>query len=122
MKLPLPTDELKQLIHLNSSEYTVQRDVDEQGKSKYGETVHSDSELLRTLYVFDPNEVNVPTQFGERIQGDMFAISLPNTDVVRGDVVEHPNGLLEVEETDLYQQYGETVYEYYALQRVSNDR
>lgn len=122
MKIPLPSDKLQSLVNINATEHTIERPSDNADASKYGETVDSTQEITRDVYVFDPQETNISTQFGEREQGGMMALTLPNIDLQKHDIIVDVNGRFEVEETNTFQQYGQAVYDEYSLQRVSNER
>lgn len=54
------------------------------------------------LWVFDPNEVNTDTDFGERLNGSLGGLTQPSTDVQVGDRLTYQSIEYEVAETMTY--------------------
>lgn len=87
---------LRQIIRTRSDTYDIERVSTSSGR--FGETDQSTTTITGVeLWVYDPLQTNVGTQFGERLGGDLQAVALPNADIQYDDRITHGAATYEVD-------------------------
>jgi len=111
----IPTNMIGSVIYSNLATETIYRvsEVD----SPTGDSRVSETTVKRDVWLFNPMETNVPTEFGERINGDVGMLTQPSTDVVEGDQVLYAGDPYEVETARTFNHAG-SVYTLYSLTKI----
>lgn len=90
---------LRTVVRRRSSSYDLQR-PDETMDGRFGE--HDDATVTTVsgvdVWLFEPEEVNLDTEHGDRLQGDLNGLSLPSADVQVHDRVTHGGDVYEVDD------------------------
>lgn len=86
----------RQLVRQHAEPYDLTRSTDE-ANGRFGE--HDESETTVTgvdLYLFNPGESAIETEYGERLSGDLEGLSLVGADIREGDEVTYDGTVYEV--------------------------
>lgn len=124
MRIPTSRAEesIRQVVRLNTSSYTVTRPGSEKGR--FGERTPSTSTHSADLWLFSPSEVNVDTEFGDRLTGSLMGMSLPGENLSVGDRITFQSTNYEVIEIiHLPEEHPnvEKVVKQFALEKRVND-
>lgn len=89
---------IRQVVRQKSSLYDLTRPSDE-ANARFGESDPSTTTVSDvSLYLFDPGESAIDTQFGDRLTGDLNGLALPSADIEDGDELTHDGTVYEVAE------------------------
>lgn len=80
---------MRQIIRIRSQTYTVTRPGAEGSKSAMGEEITDTSTVDVDALLYSPREDEQPTDFGNRVTGDLNGLALPSADVQVEDVYAH---------------------------------
>lgn len=110
---------MTQVVRVRSSTYTVYRPTD--GTSRFGESDTSlDSGRDVSMWLFEPEEINQDTEFGDRLGGDLQGLALPSADVQVHDELTHGAEDYEVERIMHHPDNDNKVLKAFALQKKVN--
>lgn len=110
---------IRQVIRLRSTDYTVTRISTSAGR--FGEQDQSTTTVNNvSLWVYDPVETNVQTQFGERLGGDIQAAALDSTNIEYDDRIDHGAETYEVEDIVNKPDENDKQFKLISFQRVTN--
>lgn len=87
------------------------------GESEADTTTVSDV----SLWLFEPNEVNDDTEYGDRLDGDLQGLSLPSADVAVHDRLDHGGDSYEVERIMHLPDNDDQQLKLFSLQKRTND-
>jgi hypothetical protein len=89
---------LRQVVRQRSRPYDLERPT-QHAAARFGESEDVSTTTITDvdIWVYDPQEVNVDTEFGDRLSGDLQALALPNADVEVHDRLTHGVDSYEVE-------------------------
>jgi len=89
---------LRTVVRRRSSERTFRRPT--QGSTgRFGDNDGSTTPVQGVdTWLFEPTEVNLDTEFGDRLQGDLQGLALPSADVEVQDRVSHGPDEYEVQQ------------------------
>lgn len=111
---------LRQVIRQKAQTYDLTRPTDE-SKGRFGESDETTTTVTGiSLYLFQPNEVNVEEIGGERLEGDLFGLSIPSADVEYNDRLTH--GIEDYEVTDVihYPSEEDQQIKLFSLEKITN--
>lgn len=112
---------LRRVVRLRSSEYDLTRRTDD-GKGRFGEHDESTTTVSDvSLHLFQPNEINVDTEHGERLGGDLQGLALPTADLQFDDRLSHGGESYEVEDIIHIPDGDDQVLKMFSLVRRTND-
>jgi hypothetical protein len=74
-----------------------------------------------SMWLFNPTEINVDTQFGDRVGGDLEGLALPDADVQVNDRVDHGTDTYEVQRIYHIPDDDRKALKRFSLQRRVND-
>ena len=86
-------------IETRLSSYTLVRPTESSGPLGGGDDT---TDVTVDMWVFDPNEVNTDTDFGERLNGSLGGLTRPSEDVQVGDRLTYQTHEYEVAELMTY--------------------
>lgn len=87
---------LRQIVRQRASSYDVVRPNNE-SSSRFGETGTTDTTISGVqLWLTQPSESLVESEYGDRLDGDLLGYSLPSTDIQQNDEVTHGADTYEV--------------------------
>lgn len=87
---------LRMVVRQRSDTYTVTRGDGSIGD--LGEKVESDSTHNADAWIFEPNQSPIETEFGDRLAGDLRALSLPSEDWEHADEIDHGGNTYQVQD------------------------
>lgn len=76
-------DTIRQIVRLNATAYTITRT--DTTKGRFGDATPTESTHSADLWLFRPNEVNIDTEFGDRLTGSLGGMALPSENLQVGD-------------------------------------
>lgn len=79
---------LRRVVRLHLDTYTVTRPNSEQS-GRFGESDTAATTHDIDLWVYDPMETTVDTEYGDRVTGDLAALGLPSVDIEVNDEIDH---------------------------------
>ena len=116
-----PFGHIRTIIRKRSESKTVTRIT--YVKDSVGETVNdSESTVSVDMWLFDPMEVNIKVESGDRLVGDLAGLALSGADVQVGDRIDDGSVTYEVEEVMDLPRESTPEYKGFVLERVVNDR
>lgn len=120
MRVPRSRGEegLRRVVRLYLESYTVTRRDDTKGRfgeSQPGTTTHS-----ADMWLFAPNNSPLETEYGDRITGDLHAISLPGADVQHADEVTHGGNAYHIQDPFHIPNESNQVLKVFGLERKTN--
>lgn len=81
-------DAIQSVVRVKADTYGVTRPTTvRDGYGDDSETRQSAGDV--SLWVFNPNESEQGTQYGDRVDGTLAALALPDTDIQRNDIIDH---------------------------------
>jgi len=94
-------NKMQTIVRLRSSLYDLER-PDESSTGRFGDSNDQPTTTVSDvdIWLFQPQETNIDTEFGDRLQGDLQGLSLPAADVEVQDRVTH--GVDEYEVQQIY--------------------
>lgn len=114
-------DSMATVVRKRAVSKSIERpDVDASGR--FGE--HDETTTTVTgvdMWLYDPTEVNVDTDFGDRLGGDLEGLALPSADVQVNDRVDHGVETYEVDRIYHLPDEDQQVLKRFSLQRRTND-
>lgn len=112
---------LRTVVRHRSSLYDITR-VNQNQTGRFGESSETTTTVLDvSMWVYEPNEVNVDTEYGDRLGGDLQALSLPNADVEVHDRITHGADEYEVERIMHLPDNDNKQLKLFSLQKRTND-
>lgn len=123
MRLPFSRSRgaMRTVVRRRTSDYDLTRPTQSSG-GRFGE--HSESTTTVTdvsLWLFEPSEVNIDTEFGDRLGGDLQGLALPSADIQVHDRVTHGPDTYEVERIAHMPDNDDKVLKRIALDKRTND-
>lgn len=90
---------------------------------RFGETTDAPTETIprRRMWLYDPTERNVDTDYGDRLDGDLHGLSMPDEDIVVNDRVSHGGERYEVSRIEHLPDEDTAKLKMFALERRTND-
>lgn len=80
---------LRMVVRKRVTPYSLVR-PDEESTGRFGEDVDTSSAgPTVNLWCYDPTEINVDTEYGDRLGGDLQGLALPDGDVQVQDRLDH---------------------------------
>lgn len=112
---------MRTVVRRRSALYDVTRPT--QGQSgRFGESAESTTTVTDvSLWLFEPNEVNVDTDYGDRLGGDLQGLSLPGANVEVHDRISHGGDAYEVERIMHLPDNDNQQLKMFSLQKRTND-
>lgn len=115
-----PRGAMRQVVRQKASEYDLTRRTDD-SKGRFGESDGSTTTVSNiALYLFEPSEINLDTQYGDRLGGDLQGLAMPNADLQFDDTLTHGTDDYEVEEIMHVPSESDKVLKMFSLQRKTN--
>lgn len=112
---------LRTVVRRRASSYDVTR-PDQDSSGRFGENAESTTTVSGvSAWVFEPTEVNVDTEYGDRLGGDMQALAMPSADVQVHDRFTHGSDTYEVERIMHLPDNDDQVLKMFSLERRTND-
>lgn len=88
---------IRQIVRQKSSDYDLTRKSDS-NNGRFGEHDEAETTINNvSLYLFNPGESALDTQYGDRLDGDLDGLALPSADVQDGDELTYDGTLYEVD-------------------------
>lgn len=115
---PKPNGLIKKVITSNASEKTFERQSF--SKDSVGENVSTTSDVAVTAWLFRPQDSNVQTNFGERLDGDLSGLAHGSEDIQVNDRVTVGTTTYEVQAINNLPNDDNTSYKFFSLIRVHN--
>lgn len=112
---------MRQVVRQRGTQYDLTRPTQSSG-GRFGE--HSESTTTISdveLWAFNPEEVNVDTEGGDRLGGDMQALSMPSANIAVHDRLTHGGDEYEVQRIMHLPDNDNKVLKMFALSRRTND-
>lgn len=111
---------LRQIVRQRATPYDIVR-PDEDQSGRFGENAESTETVNDVdMWLYEPNEVNVDTEYGDRLGGDLRGLALPSADVEVHDRINHGLDTYEVEQIMHIPDNDEQVLKMFSLQRRTN--
>lgn len=111
---------MRTVVRKRSSSYDLTRPTESTGRfGEHDETTSTVSSV--DMWLFRPNEVNVDTEYGDRLGGDLQGLALPSADVAVHDRLTHGADAYEVSEIMHIPDNDDKVLKIFALERRTND-
>ena len=109
---------IRQIVRQKSSPYDITRPTD-RGNARFGESDASTTTIEDvSLYLYDPGESALDTEFGDRLSGDLNGLALPNVDVNKDDRLTYDG--TEYEVADVPAMVKDGVIKAFPLEKVTN--
>lgn len=94
-----------------------------EGTSRFGESSESLSNTVSVdAWLFEPEEIPISTEYGDRVGGDLQGLAQPSADVQRHDHVVHGTDTYEVQRIVHLPDEEEQYVKLFGLSRVTNER
>jgi hypothetical protein len=123
MRIPLSRSHqaLQTVVRRRSVVKKIERpDVDSGGR--FGEHAETTSTVDGvSMWLFNPTEVNVDTEYGDRLSGDLEGLAMPSADVSVDDRITHGADVYEVDRIFAIPDEDRTALKRFSLQRRTND-
>lgn len=112
---------MRGIVRRRAVDYDVVRPSITSG-GRFGENSESTQTISNvSLWVYAPDEINVDTEYGERLGGDLQLLAQPSADIEVQDRITHGTDTYEVEEIHHIPDDADTVLKMASLQRRTND-
>lgn len=123
MRLPRSggLERIASVVSVRSSQYEFHRPSE--GLSRFGESTESLSNTVSaSVWLFEPDEIPISSEYGDRVGGDLQGLASPTEDIERHDHVVHGTDTYEVQRI-IHLPDEETKYvKLFSLTRVTNER
>lgn len=115
-------ESLRQVVRQRSQPYDIERPTQD-ATARFGESEDVSTTTISgvDMWVYDPQEVNLDTEFGDRLGGDLQALALPSADVQVHDRITHGIDAYEVERVMHLPDNDRQKLKKFALNRRTND-
>lgn len=111
---------MRMVVRTRGEPYDLTR-VEHSSDGRFGENSRDESTINGvTLFLFRPTEVNVDTEHGDRLEGDLQGLALPSADVKVDDEVDHGGETYVVTEIRHIPSNEDRVLKLFSLDRVVN--
>lgn len=112
---------MRTIVRRRSSLYDITRP--DQGQSgRFGESTATTTTVSDvSMWLFEPNEVNIDTDYGDRLGGDLQGLALPAADIQVHDRVSHGGDTYEVERVMHLPDNDDQQLKMFSLQKRTND-
>lgn len=112
---------MRTIVRQRSTLYDITRPS--QGQTgRFGESDETTTTITDvSLWLFEPNEVNIDTEHGDRLGGDLQALALPAADVAVHDRLDHGGDSYEVERIMHLPDNDNQQLKMFSLQKRTND-
>lgn len=113
---------LRTVIRKRSSSYDLTRPTIT-STGRFGESADEKTTTIPnvSMWLHEPNEINVDVDGGDRIDGDLNGLALPSADVEVNDIVSHGVDTYEVQRIMHLPDNDNQQIKLFALQRRTND-
>lgn len=112
---------MRQVVRQRSTLYDLERPNHSQS-GRFGESATSTTTIADvSMWLHDPTEVNMDTQYGDRLGGDLQGLAMPSADIQVHDVVQHGGDAYEVERIQHLPDNDTQVLKQFALEKRTND-
>lgn len=112
---------LRMVVRKRVSEYDVTRSKLSQ-EARFGGSSESETRVITgvKLWLHQPNEVNIDTEYGDRLGGDLQGLALPDADIDVHDRVTYLGEEYEVDRVFMIPNEDSPVVKQFSLQRKVN--
>jgi len=111
---------MAQIVRQRSTQYDITRPTQSSG-GRFGENSSTETTIMDvSMWLFEPNEVNVDTEYGDRLGGDLQGYAQPSADIEVHDKVSHGADTYEVEQIMHIPDNDRKVLKQFSLQRQTN--
>jgi hypothetical protein len=109
------------VVRKRVSEYDVTRSKLSQ-EARFGGSSESETRVIEgvKLWLHQPNEVNIDTEYGDRLGGDLQGLALPDADIDVHDRVTYLGEEYEVDRVFMIPNEDSPVVKQFSLQRKVN--
>jgi hypothetical protein len=123
MRLPFSRSRgaLRTVVRNRASLYDITR-PDQTSTGRFGETAETTATINDvSIWIYNPREQDIDTEYGERLNGELNALSMPNADVAVHDRLTHGGETYEVTNIAHLPDNDTKVLKMFALDKVVND-
>lgn len=112
---------MRQIVRQRATDYDLTR-PSQSSSGRFGEHDETTTTVSDVpVWLFAPNEVNIDTEAGDRLGGDLQGLALPTTNVEVYDRLTHGTETYEVERIRHIPDESDRVLKMFALERRVND-
>jgi hypothetical protein len=113
---------MRTIVRRRSSLYDVARPLNQGQTARFGESEAATNTITDvSMWLFEPNEVNIDTEYGDRLGGDLQGLALPSADIEVHDHVTHGADSYEVERIMHLPDNDDQQLKMFSLQKRTND-
>lgn len=123
MRLPRSSglDGIVTVVRVRSTTYTFVRGDTQ--TARFGESAQgSTTDITADAWLFEPEELPLDTEYGDRVGGDLQGLAMPGADIERHDEVQHGTDTYEVSRIIHLPDEDTQRLKLFSLQRITNDR
>lgn len=102
------------------TQYAVERVTGESSQSRFGDSVQTTETVYVDAYLYTPTEVNETIDFGERLDGELNGLALPDEDIQVNDVFTHDAEQWQVETVMHSPSNDNRAYKRFSLTKLTN--
>lgn len=110
---------LQMVVRRHLNQFTVTRPT--YGDGRFGESSESETTHLADLWVYNPEEQNIGTEYGDRLEGDLQALCFPSEDIEHEDRIDYGGFTYEVNDVVQLPDAGSPRLKLVSLVRRVND-
>lgn len=112
---------LRRVVSTRVVSYGITR-PEEASVGRFGESVDTSSvSHTADLWLFEPNEINIDTEYGDRLGGDMQGLAMPAADLEVHDRLDHGTDTYTVNRIMHIPDNDSPVLKMFSLERQTND-
>lgn len=109
------------VVRVRSRTYTFVRGDTQ--TARFGESTEgSTTDIAADAWLFEPEELPVDSEYGDRVGGDLQGLAMPDADIERHDEVTHGTDTYEVSRIIHLPDEDTQHLKLFSLQRITNER